>query len=89
LLSEEQAGLPTVDIPKKLSPKKRQAKKEDKVAANKKAKGVGPAAESENKSNGPGKEPKKPPAKKKAAAKDSQLNLVLHLATLMMILSMG
>jgi hypothetical protein len=67
LLSEEQAGLPTVDIPKKSSPKKRQAEKEDKVAANKKAKGVGPAAESENKSNGPGKEPKKPPAKKKAS----------------------
>jgi hypothetical protein len=58
-LSEEQAGLPTVDIPKKSSPKKRQAEKEDKVAAKKKAKGVGPAAESENKSNGPRKEPKK------------------------------
>jgi hypothetical protein len=54
-----------MDIPKKSSPKKRQAKKEDKVAANKKAKGVGPAAESENKSNGPGKEPKKPPARKR------------------------
>jgi hypothetical protein len=66
-LSEEQADLPTVDIPKKSLPKKRQAEKGDKVAANKKAKGVGPAVESENKSNGPGKEPKKPPAKKKAS----------------------
>jgi hypothetical protein len=66
-LSEEQAGLPTVDIPKKSSPKKRQAEKEDKVAANKKAKGVSPAADYENKSNGPGKEPKKPPSKKKAS----------------------